>query len=129
MEHVDEAYFGSWMDEYGKAWVDGDPDAVMALFAQDAVYDETPFENHMVGKDEIYRYWTEGAQESQRDVTFDYRIICVKDNTGYTFWTASFIRVPSNALVELDAIMAIMFDGDGKCIQLREWWHKRETEA
>jgi hypothetical protein len=129
MNSVDETQFGKWLDDYGKAWVDGDPDAVVVLFAEDAAYQETPFENHMLGKDEIYRYWVDGAQESQRDIEFDYQIISIKENTGYTHWTASFISVPSNALVELDGIMAIKFDDDGKCVKLREWWHRRTTET
>ena len=128
VKSVDETQFGKWLDDYGQAWVDGDPNAVVTLFAKDAAYQETPFENHMFGREEIFRYWVDGAQDSQRDVKFEYQIIGIKENTGYAHWTASFVRVPSNALVELDGIMAIMFDDDGKCVQLREWWHKRETE-
>ena len=34
-----------WLDEYGRAWVDGDPDQVVALFSDTAAYRETPFDN------------------------------------------------------------------------------------
>ena len=129
MNSVDEAQFGRWLDDYGKAWVDGDPDAVVVLFAEDAAYQETPFENHMFGKEEIFRYWVEGAQDSQRDVKFEYQIICIKENTGYAHWRASFVAVPSDTLVELDGIVAIKFDGNGQCLQLHEWWHRRRTET
>jgi len=129
MNSVDETHLGRWLDDYGIAWVDGDPDAVVVLFAEDAVYQETPFENHMVGNERIFRYWVDGAQDSQRDVKFEYQIICIKEHTGYAHWTASFVAVPSNTVVELDGIIAIKFDDDGKCGKLREWWHRRRTEA
>ena len=42
-----------WLDEYGRAWVDGDPDRVVVLFSGTATYRETPFDKPMRGRREI----------------------------------------------------------------------------
>jgi hypothetical protein len=41
---MDEAELGSWLEAYGRAWKERDPDAAPRLFAEDASYRETPFD-------------------------------------------------------------------------------------
>ena len=61
---LSEQAFRQWLDDYGRAWIDGAPDQIVALFAEGAHYYETPFDPPMVGRDAIERYWTEGAPAS-----------------------------------------------------------------
>ena len=42
----------NWLDEYGCAWVNGDPDKVVTLFSDTATYRETPFDDPMTGRHE-----------------------------------------------------------------------------
>lgn len=39
--------FLQWLDRYGRAWVEGDPDAAARLFSDTAAYHEVPFEAPM----------------------------------------------------------------------------------
>jgi len=121
--------FGSWLRRYGEAWIAGDPQAALLLFTDDAAYYETPFEPPIVGRDEIRRYWTEGAQDSQRNVTFAAQPIVQDGDTAYARWQATFVRLPAGSFVELDGILAASFAPDGRCCEFREWWHRRETLA
>jgi len=121
--------FAEWLRRYGAAWKAGDPQAAAALFTDDAAYYEQPFEPPMVGRDAIVRYWTEGAQDSQRDVTFCARPVGIDGDTGYAHWSATFVRLPKGSRVELDGMLAARFAADGRCREFREWWHRRETPA
>ena len=123
---MNEKRFTKWLDDYGKAWVDGEPDAVVRLFAEGAHYHETPFDEPMVGREAIRKYWQEGAEHGQRDVEFKCDVAAVTGNTGYARWEATFVRVPSGSFVELQGFLQADFDGEGKCIAFREWWHRRE---
>jgi ketosteroid isomerase-like protein len=74
--------FEEWLDTYGEAWQEGDAQAAIDLFSDSAEYYETPFDEPMVGKEAIHKYWSEGAGESQRDVRFVYEVIAVLDSKG-----------------------------------------------
>lgn len=121
--------FEKWLDAYGAAWQAGDAQAAIELFADDAEYYETPFDDPMIGKDAISQYWTEGAGKSQKDVHFSYEPLAVVENVGLARWRASFVRIPSGNQVELDGFLLAEFDGGGKCSVFREWWHRRESEG
>lgn len=119
--------FRSWLDRYGEAWVNGDPEAVVGLFSEDALYFEEPFEPPMKGRETIRKYWQEGAQESQTDIDFKAEIISLGENVGYAHWQATFTRVPANRHVGLDGILKAVFDDEGQCVEFREWWRRKEA--
>lgn len=119
--------FAAWLRRYGEAWIDRDPAAAVRLFTDDAAYHETPFDPPMLGSEAIRRYWADGAQASQRDVTFSAQAVGVDAQIGYARWQASFVRLPLGSLVELDGVLAARFSPDGRCCEFREWWHRREA--
>jgi hypothetical protein len=127
--HLTPTAFDDWVRAYGRAWETGDPSAVVTLFAADAAYHETPFDEPMVGTEAIRQYWSEGAGLSQRDVRFGFTTLATTDRTGIAHWRASFTRVPSGVGVELDGVLAAEFDGEGRRRVFREWWHRRESPA
>jgi hypothetical protein len=124
MTHIE---FVEWLDRYGTAWTSGDPDAVCQLFATEGAYYETPFEPPMVGSEAIRQYWTDGAQNAQRGVKFAATPIAIDGQTGFAQWRATFYRMGSDVFVELDGILAARFDAARRCVEFREWWHRRET--
>lgn len=121
------AVFRQWLDAYGEAWVDGDPDRIVALFAATAAYYETPFDPPMVGHDAIAQYWREGAKDGQKEVSFEADILAVLDDSGIAHWTATFVRVPGGEQVALDGVLQVSFDTAGAATVFREWWHRVES--
>jgi hypothetical protein len=126
--NIDHSAFENWMRAYGRAWEAGDPDAATALFTDDAAYHETPFDKPMVGADAIHRYWSEGAEQAQKDVRFSFTILSTSCRTGISRWWASFERIPSGVRVKLEGILVAEFDQSGRCRVFREWWHCQESE-
>jgi hypothetical protein len=123
---IDHTAFEEWLLAYGRAWETGNPDAVAALFTPDAAYYETPFDEPMVGAEAIRRYWSQGAEQAQKDVRFGFLILSIAGRMGIAKWQASFERIPSGVGVELDGILTAEFDQSGRCRVFREWWHRLE---
>jgi len=120
--------FSKWMEIYGKASKDNDPKASAELFAQDAIYYETPFDEPMVGREAIYQYWLKGAQRL-KDKVSTFEIITVKDNLGIARWQSQFTVIESGKRLALDCLFLVEFDENEKCSVFREWWHTKIIDA
>ena len=119
-----------WLDEYGRAWVDGDPDRVVVLFSGTATYRETPFDKPMRGRREIREYWQEGAADAQENVEFMSQVWAVVDDTAIAGWQARFTEKASGVRVELDGTFRLVFSSEQgalQCTLLEEWWHSRKS--
>ena len=121
-----EKQFRDWLESYGRAWEGCDPDAAAALFSDAAEYYETPFGAPCLGREGIREYWL-GATGSQRDISFTHQILSLASNMGIARWAAEYTRVASGRRVCLNGIFVLIFDEDGSCSTLREWWHRSES--
>jgi ketosteroid isomerase-like protein len=122
---MDREIFEAWLGAYGLAWERGDPQAAAGLFAEDASYHETPFDEPMRGRAQIAEYWSE-VPRSQDDIRFSYEILATSEREGVAHWNADFLRLPARTPVTLDGILLARLDADGRCTEFREWWHRRE---
>jgi len=119
----DVAAFKSWLDAYGQAWVNRDPEAATALFAEGGTYQVTPFLEPMRGRKAIFEYWSEVAR-TEESIKFEYEILIVNAKLNIAKWSASFVIVPPGSKTKLDGIFLISLDAEGRCTSLQEWWHK-----
>lgn len=124
---MNQSSFDEWLKLYGKAWMQKRPDLIKDLFTQDATYSEKPFEDSFKGIEEITRYW-QNVSQSQTDISFDYKIICNKDNTGLAHFKASFWRKPDETYVKLDGIFKVVLDWQNKCTSFSEWWQSQKSK-
>jgi hypothetical protein len=81
-----------------------------------------PFDAAKTGQAGIREYWS-SVTADQRDIDFKSQIISVTGQTGVVHWSATFTAASTGARVELDGIFVLKFDADGRCSELREWWH------
>lgn len=117
-----------WFRRINLAWERLDAAAATALFADNAEYQDYPFDAPLRGKQAIRAYWDDVAR-SQRDVHTSYEVLSVCGNTSIVHWTASFMRVPSGQKVRLDGIAEVTLDKRGKCTLFREWWDRQQRPA
>jgi len=117
--------FKSWLDAYGQAWENRNPEAAAALFNESGTYQVTPFLEPRGGRKAIFEYWSEVAR-TEKDIRFVYEILVVKDELNIARWSASFVRVPPWLQTKLDGIFLVSLDDEGRCKSLREWWHKQQ---
>jgi hypothetical protein len=122
MKSLTIEHFEQWLSSYGRASEENDPRASADLFAEDATYYESPFDEPLVGREAIYGYWLAGAQRLA-DKRFSHAILAVRGNVGVARWQANCIVKDTGIILILDAIFVVEFDAQGRCIHFREWWH------
>lgn len=123
---MSEAAFLRWLDAYGAAWERRDADAFAALFADDARYHWTPFQDPQRGPSEIRAAFA-AATERQRAPRFAHEVIAVRGGVGWAKWSCGLTRAETGAPVRIDGILSAKLDADGRCSEFREWWHSDET--
>ncbi len=121
---MDHDALAAWLDAYQQAWEERDPDQIVRIFTEDAVYRERTWEPPAVGHDGIRAYW-EDATAPQRDVHFGATILSI--DPAVVHWTADFARPAHGSRGQLDGVFLLEFAGDGRCSHLREWWFFREV--
>ena len=122
---MDETMFRSWLDSYGRAWQERDPNAAAELYTEDGTYQVTPFLEPMRGREAIRAYWNE-VTETEKNISFSCEVLATTEMFGIARWRASFERTPPGLKTKLDGIFLIELDTSGKCTSLREWWHKQQ---
>jgi ketosteroid isomerase-like protein len=118
----------AWLDAYGAAWESRDADKAATLFSPDATYQVTPYEEPHRGRDGVRQYWAD-VTENQRNVEFAHEPLSINGNTGIAHWSARFDIAPDGPQLELNGVFVLEFDQDGKCRQLREWWHLNSPQV
>jgi hypothetical protein len=121
----DVVAFKSWLDAYGQAWENRNPEAATALFIENGTYQVTPFLEPMYGRKAIFEYWSEVAR-TEENIRFEYQILAANAEVNIARWSASFVRVPPGLQTQLDGIFLISLDEGGRCKSLQEWWHKQQ---
>jgi len=125
MSPLEVELFRTWMEAYGRASRENDPQASANLFAQDARYYESPFEEPLIGRDDIYEYWSKGSH-NLRDKQSTYEILAIRDHMGIARWQSQFTVIESGKHFALDCVFVVEFNEDGLCQTFREWWHIQE---
>jgi hypothetical protein len=122
---TDLVAFKAWLDAYGQAWENRDPEGATALFTEDGTYQVTPFLEPMRGRKAILEYWSEVAR-TEVNIRFGYEILVANPGRNIARWSASFVRVPPGLQTKLNGIFLISLDEEGRCKSLQEWWHKQQ---
>ena len=114
----------AWLDAYGQAWENRDPDAAAALFTEDGTYAWDPFAELLTGRPAIRRAW-ETATQSQSGITFGYEPLAMTEDGRYIArWWAAMESVPTGQSVRIEGIFLITLTESGQCRVFREWWNE-----
>lgn len=117
------------IDTFGAGWAKPDIDLLVSVFAQDAVFVETPFSIPIRGADAIRRWWLD-VPFSQSEITFTSGEIYSAGPWLSTEFKCVFRRKRSGEWV--DARGAIFCETErGLVSEMRMYWHRwnggRET--
>lgn len=125
---IDNAGFADWLDRYKAAWEGRDAAAAGALFAEDATYRETPYDEPFSGRAAIEAYWAK-VTSGQQDIAFTYEVIACAGDEGVAQWHCTFTATPGGETIDLDGVFRCGFATDGLVRRFEEWWHIRVTPA
>jgi ketosteroid isomerase-like protein len=111
------------IDEFGQGWARGKPEVMMAVFADDPVFIETPFSEPLKGVEAVRGYWADVPMH-QSEITFSSGEIFAAGPWFSTEFKCTFRRRRTGEWVE--ARGAIFCETDGSRItEMRMYWHRR----
>lgn len=112
-----------WIAAYGRAWEEGDAEAVIGLFTEDAVYRSHPFRQPHTGSEEIRGYW-ERATSTQEETDVRLGEPVLEGTRAAVEWWAT--MRDGGRWITLPGCLLLRFAADGRCAELREYWHVEE---
>ena len=119
---IDKQTVDKWLQDYVSAWKTYEPEAIRALFTEDAGYRFNPYDDPVKGREEIVANWLE---EKDKPNTYDaeYKAIAVDGNTGVAQGRTLYYKDDSKTLErEFDNIFVLQFADDGRCADFCEWY-------
>jgi SnoaL-like domain len=118
----------AWFDRFGRAWEQRDADQAAALFSDDGSYRDGPFEEPLIGPAALRAHWSQ-LPAPRPGITFTHELIAAMDDGGVAHWHGSYSRASDDVLVELDGILLVTLDEDGRCREFREWSLRRLSRS
>jgi SnoaL-like protein len=74
--------FRDWVERYEAAWREPGTQALSGLFATDATYRTSPYEDPFEGLDAIEAMWEHERESADEDFTMRWDLVAVEDRTG-----------------------------------------------
>lgn len=116
----------SLIDEFAKGWSKANLDTLMAVFADEAVFIETPFATPLSGTAAIRRWWAD-VPYHQSEITVTTGEVFVAGPWFSTEFKAVFRRRRTGDWVQ--ARGAIFCETNGTLItEMRMYWHREAVE-
>ena len=116
-----------WLQKYVAAWRSYDPEAIGALFREDAEYRYHPYDDPVRGRSAIVASWLE---EGQRDEpgTWDahYDLIALDGNVAVATGTSTYLSTPDGAIDRVYYNNFVLeLDDDGRCKSFIEYYMEK----
>jgi ketosteroid isomerase-like protein len=121
---VDTEAVAAWLDGYSHAWGTYDPAEIGALFSEDAVYFDNPFDEPVRGREAIVASWLEDPDE---EGTYEgrYRPVLVAGDQAVANGYSRYLDGDGGGVKEYDNLFLLRFDADGRCAEYREWYMRK----
>jgi len=119
-----------WLDAYVQAWLNYEPDAIGALFSDDATYAWHPWdkdEDVVRGRAAIVNAWLDNKDApgsyhaAYEPIAIDGQIAIATGRSRYFTKSGALKREFYNCFV-------MQFDGDGLCTRFTEWFMQAPTK-
>ena len=117
-----------WLARYIDAWKTYDPEAIRALFSDEAEYRYHAYDDPVRGRDAIADAWL-----SERDVVgrYDgsYETVAVDGEVAVAVGASTYFAKNGSVKRIYDNVFVMRFDADGRCRAFTEWYVKRPPSA
>lgn len=121
---MDHAAVQAWLDAYVHAWETYDPNAIAALFAEDAICYYHPYDEPVVGREAIVASWINPPRrDAPNTYAGHYEPLVVEGSLAVAHGRTQYFREDGKTpRGEFDNIFFLRFDADGRCSEYREWY-------
>jgi len=110
------------LDTFGRGWERGDVDAIVSVFAPEAVFLESPFSERSAGGAAIRAYWQD-VPVNQAEVTFKAGEVYVAGPWFATEFRCTYRRRRTGEWVDARGAM-FCETKDDKITEMRMYWHR-----
>ena len=112
-----------WLAAYVKAWASHSPEAIGALFTDDATYSYHPYDEPVRGREAIVQSWLKD-QDSPGTWEASYAPIAIDGNIAVVQGRSRYYKdsTRSELRKEWDNIFVIELDDAGRCRSFGEWY-------
>jgi ketosteroid isomerase-like protein len=122
-EKPDTATLGRILiDTLGKGWERTHPETILSVFADDAVFHESPVGEPLIGKDALRQYWADTPYH-QADVKFSSGEIFVVGPWFSTEIKVTYRRRRTGELVDTRGALFCETNGE-RITEMRMYWHR-----
>ena len=120
---MEKAAVVEWLEAYVKAWESYSPEAIGALFSDDAIYFFHPFEEPVRGRKAIVESWLKD-QDPPGTYVGTYAPIAVDGNRAVVQGRSRYFKdsTRSELTRQWDNVFVMEFDDAGRCRSFSEWW-------
>ena len=125
---TDRAAVHRWVAGYERAWRTAGTAGLSALFAADATYLHSPYEEPVLGIEAIGTMWDDDREGPDEVFTLSTEIVAVEGDTAVV---RAEVRYGEPIHQEYRDLWLIRFDADGRCVWFEEWpyWPGRPYSA
>jgi ketosteroid isomerase-like protein len=109
---------------YIDAWVKKDPDLILSVFTESAIYHERVFEEPIRNHEGIRKYWITKVVETQKNISGKLLNVYLDGDTAIVEWEVEFDDLAKGHRKQMREVAILVFD-DGKIASLREYWASR----
>jgi uncharacterized protein (TIGR02246 family) len=114
----------AWVDAYVAAWRSNEPDAIGALFTDDAMYLASPSSEPAVGRKTIVAWWLEHA-DGPDDATFSFDVVGVDGPRAFVQGVTTYRATDDHPERTYDNLWVIDLTDDGRAESFTEWYIRR----
>lgn len=120
---IDHASVTKWLQDYVAAWKSYNPQAIAALFSEDATYRYHPFDKSVIsGRDSIIASWLKN-RDKQGTYDAEYQVVAVDGNTAVSNGRSRYFKADQKTLIrQFDNVFVMKFDDEGRCTEFSEWY-------
>lgn len=111
-----------WLANYVEAWKRYDPEAIRALFSEDARYYYSAYSEPLEGREAILADWLDNPDKPG---TFqaEYKLLATNGNLAVANGRTTYFEPDGKTfLKEFDNIFVLEFDDTGRCTLFKEWY-------
>jgi hypothetical protein len=123
---VDEASFQRWLDDYVAAWRTYEPEAIEALFAEDATYRWHPWDDPpLTGRSAIVEAWLSDRDDPDA-WTAEYRPWAIEGDRAVAVGVSRYLGADRTTVErEYHNVFLCRFDAAGRCRDFTEVFLQR----
>jgi ketosteroid isomerase-like protein len=118
----------SVLETYGRAWTTQNPDLILAVFTEDAIYHERVLKEPYRGHAEIREYWMDKVVRGQANIEFEVVNVYVDGTTAIAEWMADFDDRVQRVRKHMKELAVLEFSGT-RIKHLREYWASEEIKT